>query len=125
MTERTHSSEEGQRVHYLANLGGLVVIAGLEKLPPDILVGALAEVAKRFTQLSAERIENLKEKGTALLQHRAAEKRSFKEWQRAQQTDRFDFTREQIKKLMVALGGCVPTSEKEWSLELKRLVRAL
>jgi hypothetical protein len=125
MTERKHTHEEGQRVHYLANLGGLVVIAGLEKLPPTILVGALAEVAKRFTQLSPERIETLKEKGAVLLQHRAAEKRSFKEWQRAQQTERFDFTRDQMTKLIVALGGCVPTSEKEWALELKRLVRGL
>jgi hypothetical protein len=125
MTLHSHTREEGQRVHYLANLGGLVAIAGLEHCPPDILVAALAEIAMRLPQLSSDRIENLKTKGVALLQQRSAEKRSFKAWQRALQAERFDFTPEQIKKLIVALGGEVPVLEKDRTLELKRLVRAL
>jgi len=42
-------------VQYLANLGGLVAAAGLDHQPPDLLLGALLELAARLLRLSAER----------------------------------------------------------------------
>ena len=35
-----HSEEQGLRVHHLANLGGLIALAGLDREPPDFLLGA-------------------------------------------------------------------------------------
>ena len=40
-----HSEEQGLRVHHLVNLGGLIAIAGLDREPPDFLLGALVSVA--------------------------------------------------------------------------------
>ena len=40
-----HSEEQGLRVHHLVNLGGLIAIAGLDREPPDFLLGALISVA--------------------------------------------------------------------------------
>lgn len=36
-----HSHEQGLRVHHLANLGGLIALAGLDLESPDFLLGAL------------------------------------------------------------------------------------
>ncbi len=41
MTPPTHTREQGVRVHYLANLGGLMAVAGLDHHPPDFLLGIL------------------------------------------------------------------------------------
>lgn len=90
MKTRNHSLAEGQRVHYLTNLGGLVVIAGLENYPPDLLVGSMAAIHKRLQKLSSSEQEKLKEEGDAILKQRSADKVSFKRWQRSQQSQRFD-----------------------------------
>ena len=125
MSERYHSLTEGQRVHYLANLGGLVAISGLENCAPDLLLGALVEVANRLPESTQERVKALQEKGGAILKNRAAEKRSFRSWQRAQQSHRFDWSRNEFKKLILALGGRLPVLDKDIASELRRLVRQL
>jgi len=48
-----HTAEQGQRVHWLANLGGLVAIAGLEEVEPDLLLGALLSVAAQLRRPDA------------------------------------------------------------------------
>lgn len=125
MSERYHSLTEGQHVHYLANLGGLVAISGLEDCAPDLLLGALVEVAKRLPELTQVRIKVLQEKGRTILKNRAAEKRSFRSWQRAQQSHRFDWSHTDVKKLILALGGRLPVLDKDAASELRRLVRQL
>lgn len=124
-TETTHTLTEGQRVHWLANLGGLVAIAGLEDIDPAILVGALTEINVRLRQVSKERLEDLKTKGLEILQARNSEKRTFKSWQRANETARFDFSREQQQQLIIRLGGKVPVLEKDIVSELRRLLKGL
>jgi hypothetical protein len=60
---RTAQESQRERVHRLASLGGLVVLAGLDGLPPDLLLGAFLEVSDRMPQLS----------GTALAQSASRE----------------------------------------------------
>lgn len=123
--KKVHTLEEGQRVHYLANLGGLVAIAGLEQTEPSLLVGVLCEVERKIKSLPTERLNELKEKGLAILAARNTEKRSFKTWQRAQQTERFDLTLPQMKRLIVRLGGKLPALDKDTGSELLRLFREM
>jgi hypothetical protein len=49
-----HSEEQGLRVHHLANLGGLVALAELDREAPDFLLGALISVAHERERLTAE-----------------------------------------------------------------------
>lgn len=120
-----HTQEQGLRVHYLANLGGLVAIAGLEDIEPDVLLGALIEINVRLRNLSQQRLSELKQKGFKALQERNAEKRSFNSWRNANKSERFDLTETQIKQLIVKLGGKLPALEKDFVPELNRLLRAL
>jgi hypothetical protein len=53
MAATRHSREQGLRVHHLANLGGLVALAGLDREPPDFLLGALISVAHESATLNA------------------------------------------------------------------------
>ena len=46
MADGLHTREQGLRVHHLANLGGLVAIAGLDREPPDLLLGGLRASAR-------------------------------------------------------------------------------
>lgn len=123
MTQSLHTLEEGQRVHYLANLGGLVAIAGLDVIEPSILLAALVETKIKLQQLSDEQLAPLKQKGLKILEARNAEKRSFKSWQRAQQTERFDLSKKQIQQLIQKLGGKLPALEKDLASELRRLLQ--
>jgi hypothetical protein len=123
--KKLHTLEEGQRVHYLANLGGLVAIAGLEQIEPGLLVGVLCEVERKIKSLPIERLNELKERGLSILAARNTDKRSFKTWQRAQQTERFDLTLPQMKKLIMRLGGKLPALDKDIGSELLRLFREM
>lgn len=125
MTTSLHTLVQGQRVHYLANLGGLVVLAGLDKIAPDVLLGALLEMHSQLQKLTPDRKAALKDKGAQALQARHAEKRSFASWQRAVHRERFDFTRDEMKNLIKKLGGKVPVLEKDVVSELKRLLRLM
>lgn len=54
MATNEHTREQGLRVHHLANLGGLVAVAGLDREPPDFLLGTLISVAHEVATLTAE-----------------------------------------------------------------------
>lgn len=116
---------QGQRVHYLANLGGLVVLAGLENLSPDLLLGMLMTAQKQLTVLPPVKKSALQQLGEKALKARASHKRSFKAWQKNLEAERFDFSKTQMEKLIMKLGGSVPTLTKDISAELQRLVEAL
>jgi hypothetical protein len=55
--------ERGLRVRVLANLGGLVAIAGLEHVEPDLLLGALLEVSERLPQRKPSLAERMRARG--------------------------------------------------------------
>ncbi len=76
------------RVPYLANLGGLVAVAGLDHQPPDLLLGPLLELPARLPRLSAERIAGRRALGQARLTQRATEKRASKAWAQAAELER-------------------------------------
>ena len=71
-TSVLHTREQGKRVHILANLGGLVAIAGMERVEPDLLLGALLEVADRLPKMKAARLEELRQRGAAKLKRAPA-----------------------------------------------------
>ena len=102
-----------------------MVLAGLEHVEPKLLLGALCEMARQLKKVSSARVLELKNLGESKLIARHAEKRSFKAWQRAQQTERFDFTHEQMKKMITLLGGKMPALDKDISSELWRLLRGV
>jgi len=80
----SHSHEQGLRVHHLANLGGLIALAGLDLEPPDYLLGALLSVAQETRRLSPSERERVARLGRVKLDQRATGKRAWKSWQRAQ-----------------------------------------
>ena len=105
MSGTTHTSEQGVRLHYLANLGGLVAVAGLDHCPPDLLLGVLLDVAARLPHLSAEQQAALCAAGQTRLEERGAQKRAWNAWHRARELQRLDLTVSEIRKLLAAVGG--------------------
>jgi hypothetical protein len=100
-----HTREQGIRLHYLANLGGLVAVAGLDRHPPDFLLGLLLAVADRVPQLTPTQRAELSARGQARLEQRGAEKRAWSAWRRAQELHRVDLSTAEIGRLLAALGG--------------------
>lgn len=109
MAPLTHTAEQGIRVHYLANLGGLVAIAGLDHQPPDLLLGILLEVAARLPKLPEDRQAQLRARGQARLEERATSKRAWKAWARAEELHRLDLGTAEVHRLIGALGGTAST----------------
>jgi hypothetical protein len=103
-----HTREQGKRVHILANLGGLVAIAGLERVEPDLLLGALLEVADRLPKLKPARLTELRQRGTAALDARGTSKRAWNARQAALDLHHVHLTSDQIRCLLRQLRGSVP-----------------
>lgn len=80
----SHSPEQGLRVHHLANLGGLIALAGLDLEPPDFLLGALLSVAQEAGDLTPAQRAHVATIGRKKLDERATSKRAWKSWRRAQ-----------------------------------------
>jgi Conjugal transfer protein TraD len=105
----THSREQGLRVHHLANLGGLVAIAGLDSQPPDLLLGALLKIASELSSSSTEQRRQLASLGHKKLDQRGAEKRAFNSWLRANDLHNVTLSSEQIARIIDALGSHAPS----------------
>ena len=103
-----HSKEQGLRVHYLTNLGGLVAIAGLDSEPPDLLLGALLRMASEFSNLTAEQRRELASEGHRKLDQRSAEKRACNSWLRAKDLHNLTLSGQQIARIVDALGSRAP-----------------
>jgi hypothetical protein len=99
-----HTREQGIRVHYLANLGGLVAVAGLDRQPPDFLLGLLLALAARVPQLTSTERAEFCARGQSRLEARGAEKRAWSAWQRAQDLHRVDLSVAEIRRLLEVLG---------------------
>jgi len=107
-----HTREQGKRVHVLANLGGLVAIAGLERVEPDLLLGALLEVANRLPRMKPERLGELRRRGAAALDARSTSKRAWRARQIALDLHLVHLTSEQILGLLRRLGARVPSDRR-------------
>ena len=119
-TSILHTREQGLRVHVLANLGGLVAIAGLERIEPDLLLGALLEVSERLPQMKPALVERMRARGGAKLDERASGKRAWRARERALDLHALHLTSEQIRVILRALGAEVPAQREDLSSALSR-----
>ncbi len=115
-----HTREQGLRVHVLANLGGLVAIAGLEHVEPDLLLGALLEVSERLPQTKPSLSERMRARGAAKLDERGSGKRAWRARERGLDLHAVHLTSEQIRVILRALGAEVPAQRDDLSAALSR-----
>lgn len=115
-----HTREQGLRVHVLANLGGLVAIAGLEHVEPDLLLGALLEVSERLPQLKPSLAERMRVRGAAKLDERGSGKRAWRARERGLDLHAVHLTSEQLRVILRALGAQVPAQREDLSAALSR-----
>jgi hypothetical protein len=117
-----HSREQGLRLHHLANLGGLIALAGLDLEPPDFLLGALLSVAEETRGLTAIQRERVASIGRRMLDERATGKRAWKSWVRAQELHPITLTNAQVAEIITALGGEVPEDPTRLPLALSQVL---
>ena len=122
MADGLHTREQGLRVHHLANLGGLVAIAGLDREPPDLLLGGLLELAARLPDLPAARRAAIASAGRAKLDARATSKRAWKSWSRSKELHSLTLSNEHIRRIISALGGTEPCSPAKLPRTMLRLL---
>jgi hypothetical protein len=103
-----HSEEQGLRVHHLVNLGGLIAVAGLDREPPDFLMGALISVAHEREALTPEQRARVASLGKTKLDERATAKRAWKSWRRSKDLHSLTLNGAQIRRLIAALDGAAP-----------------
>jgi hypothetical protein len=108
-----HSEEQGLRVHHLVNLGGLIAIAGLDRDPPDFLLGALVSLAHERDRLTADQRTRVASLGRQKLDERATAKRARKSWRRSKDLHSLMLTSAQIRRLIAALGGTAPEDPEQ------------
>ena len=117
-----HSQEQGLRVHHLANLGGLIAIAGLDLEPPDFLLGALLSLAHEAASLSTEERRQIAAVGRDKLDERATGKRAWKSWNRARELHAITLSNSQLRDIIEALGGDPPQDPTQLPLVLSRIL---
>ena len=115
-----HSHEQGLRVHHLANLGGLIALAGLDLEPPDFLLGALLSVAEETGKLTATQRAQVAAIGRRKLDERATGKRAWKSWRRAQELHALTLSTAQVRDIIEALGGHAPENPTHLMLALSQ-----
>jgi|SRR5208282_6446740 len=103
-----HTEEQGLRVHHLVNLGGLIAVAGLDREPPDFLLGALISVAHERAELTPEQRERVAALGREKLDERASAKRAWKSWRRTREVYGLTLSDAEVRRLIAALGGEAP-----------------
>ena len=113
-----HSHEQGLRVHHLANLGGLIALAGLDLEPPDFLLGALLSVAEETRQLSPADRQRVARLGRSRLDERATGKRAWKSWRQAQGLHALTLSGRQVREIIEALGRKAPEDPNHLVLAL-------
>jgi len=122
MADVLHTREQGLRVHHLANLGGLVTIAGLDREPPDLLLGGLLELAARLPDLPATRRAAIASVGRVKLDTRATSKRAWKSWSRSKELHSLTLSSEHLRRIVGALGGEEPRDSAELPQIMLRLL---
>ena len=120
-----HSQEQGLRVHHLVNLGGLIAVAGLDREPPDFLMGALISVAHEREALTAEQRARVAALGKAKLDERATAKRAWKSWRRSKDLYAVTLSSAQVRRLIGALGSAAPAETKQLVTTLMSLLEGM
>ena len=118
-----HSEEQGLRVHHLANLGGLVALAELDREPPDFLLGVLTSVAHERERLTADERTRVAALGRQKLDERATAKRAWKSWRRKHDLHPLTFTSAQMRRVIAALGGTMAEDAEPLSTLLMSLLK--
>src|SRR5271168_1355825 len=118
-----HSEEQGLRVHHLVNLGGLIAIAGLDREPPDFLLGALVSVAHERDGLTADQRTRVASLGRQKLDERVTGKRAWKSWRRARDLHSLTLNSAQLRRLIAALGGTAPEDHERLVPQLTELLK--
>ena len=118
------SPEQRARLHRLADLGGLVLIAGLDRYPPDVLLGVLLDAATRVERCGGATVEHLRQRGRARLEARGAEKRAWKSWHDARELHRIDLTTVDISRIITRFGAVPPGNVESAVAQLLNLVRS-
>ena len=103
MADQRHSREQGQRVHHLANVGGLAAIARIDGETPDFLMGVFLQVGSRISELTPGQREVIEREGHAKLKERAAEKRAWSSWQRNNDLRTVVLSTGQLREIISAL----------------------
>ncbi len=103
-----HTQEQGLRVHHLVNLGGLIAVAGLDREPPDFLLGALVSVAHERAALTPEQRARVASLGRAKLDERATAKRAWRSWRHSREMHSLTLSSAQIRRLIAVLGSVSP-----------------
>ena len=117
-----YAQEQGWRAHHLANLGGLIALAGLDLEPPDFLLGALLSLADEAATLSQEEREKVATMGRNKRGERAAGKRAWKSRNRARELQAITLSNDQLRDIIQALGGEAPENPTQLPLALSRIL---
>jgi hypothetical protein len=120
---KQHSDEQGLRVHHLVNLGGLIAIAGLDREPPDFLLGALVSMANERDRLTPEQRLRVASLGREKLDERVTAKRAWKSWRRSQELHSLMLNSAQVRRLIERLGGVAPENPERLPETLMGLLR--
>lgn len=123
MATNEHTPEQGLRVHHLANLGGLIAIAGLDREPPDFLLGALISVAHEAASLTAEQRAQVASLGRQKLDERATSKRAWRSWSRAHDLHSVMLSSKQIREILEAFGATAPEESSSLEAALTALLK--
>jgi CHAD domain-containing protein len=122
MAPNGHSHEQGLRVHHLANLGGLVALAGLDHEPPDFLLGAFISVARESATINPAQRARVASVGQKQLEERATSKRAWKSWRRAKELHSVILSSAQVREIVAALGEHAPENSGQLIASLSALV---
>ncbi len=117
-----HTQEQGLRVHHLVNLGGLIAVAGLDREPPDFLLGALVSMAHERDRLTSEQRARVASLGREKLDERVTAKRAWKSWRRSQDLHSVMLNSAQVRRLIEALGGSAPEDSRDLAAALTGLL---
>ncbi len=115
-----NSKEQGLRVHHLANLGGLVALAGLDLEAPDFLLGALLSIAREATTLTPEQRAEIAAMGQVKLDERATGKRAWTSWKQTRELHGLTLSSAQMRRVIAALGGSAPSENEALAPALMR-----
>ena len=118
-----HTQEQGLRVHHLVNLGGLIAVAGLDREPPDFLLGVLVSAAHEAAALTAEERARVASLGRAKLDERATAKRAWKSWRRTRDLHSLTLSGAQMRRLIAALGAEAPEEPEQLVGTLTQLLK--
>lgn len=118
-----HTREQGIRVHHLTNLGGLIALAGLDKEPPDFLLGVLVSAAREAATLTAGERSQVAYVGRKKLDERATSKRAWRSWTRARELHPLLLSSGQMRRMIAALGGSAPENPDRLAAVLTNILK--